>query len=98
LDTLLGRRIPQGSLLDLAADFGLDLYDKRSGRGYEYQADDLGIQLMRRAGYNPQAAISVFKILQSATSGRQLPEFLQDHPITESRIHALVQKYQLTPQ
>src|SRR5690606_21149676 len=59
LDTLLGRRIPQGSLLDLAADFGLDLYDKRSGRGYAYQAADLGIQLMRRAGYTPQAAISV---------------------------------------
>jgi predicted Zn-dependent protease len=97
LDTLLMRRAaPHGSLLEVAANLGLDLYDKRSGRVYEYQADDAGIQLMTKAGYNPQAAIEVFRILQSAAPDRQVPEFLQDHPITESRIRMLIQKYKLS--
>lgn len=97
LDFLFVRRYAaEGSLLELAANLGLDLYDKRSGRVYEYQADDAGIQLMSKAGYNPQAAIEVFKILQSASPGRGVPEFFQDHPITESRIRMLVQKYKLS--
>lgn len=97
LDSLLLRRyVPQGGLLDLAKNWGFELYDKRSGRVYEYQADDVGIQLMAKAGYNPQAAIEVFKILQAGTPNSRTPEFLLDHPITESRIHALVQKYKLS--
>lgn len=96
LDTLFLRRyVSQGSLLELAANLGLQLYDKRSGRVLEYEADDIGIQLMSKAGYNPQAAIEVFKILQAATP-QGVPEFLQDHPITESRIRVLVQKYKLS--
>ncbi len=97
VDQLLVRRYaPEGSLLNMASQLGLNLYDKRASRGYEYQADDLGIKLMTRAGYNPQSAIDVFNILQAATPGGQVPEFLQDHPITNSRIQALVQKYKLS--
>src|SRR5262249_17238410 len=94
LDTYLVRRYTtQGSLAQLASELGIGLVDKRSSRGYEYQADDLGVKLMAQAGYNPQAAIRVFDILKAATPGNQTPEFLQDHPITDSRIRALVQKY-----
>lgn len=97
LDALLLRRyVPEGSIVGMAKDLGISLYDKRSSRVYEYEADDLGIQLMTRAGYNPQAAIEVFGILQAATPGSRTPEFLQDHPITSSRIQALVQKYKLS--
>lgn len=97
LDTLLLRRyINQGSLGELAKNLGFTLYDKRSGRVYEYQADDVGIQLMNKAGYNPQGAIEVFKILEEATPGNRVPEFFQDHPITAARIEALVRKYKLS--
>lgn len=97
LDALILRRyIPEGTLVDMAKNLGLNLYDLRTGRHYEFQADDLGIQLMSRAGYNPSAALDVFQTLQAATPGSRTPEFLRSHPITESRIRALVQKYQLT--
>lgn len=99
LDTFLVRRYTaKGSMAQLASQLGIGLVDKRSSRGYEYQADDLGVKLMSQAGYNPQAAIKVFDILKAATPGSQTPEFLQDHPITDSRIRALVQKYKLTLQ
>jgi Zn-dependent protease with chaperone function len=97
LDQLLLRRyVSEGSLADMAAQLGINLYDKRNARVYEYQADDLGIQMMARSGYQTQSAIQVFQILQAATPGSRTPEFLQDHPITESRIRALAQKYNLS--
>lgn len=98
LDNFLRRKTGEGSAIDLAARLGINMYDKRSSRVYEYQADDLGIQLMAKTGYRPQAAIEVFQILQAATPGSRVPEFLQDHPITDSRIRALVQKYNLSLQ
>ena len=97
LDSLFVRRYTQeGSLAQLASELGIGLVDKRSSRGYEYQADDLGVKLLTQAGYNPQSAIEVFGILQAATPGNRTPEFLQSHPISESRIRALVQKYKLS--
>lgn len=92
------RYTAQGSLAQLASELGIGLVDKRSSRGYEYQADDLGVKLMAQAGYNPQAAIQVFDILKAATPANRTPEFIQDHPITDSRIRALVQKYKLSTQ
>ncbi len=94
---LLRRYVREGSLADVAKNLGIQLYDKRSSRVYEYEADDAGIQLMVRSGYNPQAALEVFNILKAATAGNRTPEFLQSHPITESRVRALAQKYQLSP-
>ena len=47
-------------------------------REYESQADILGVQLMARAGYNPQSMANMFKTL--AAQGGGGPEFLSDHP------------------
>ncbi len=91
------RYVGKGTPLDSATRFGLGLVDMRSSRGYEYQADDLGVRLMSEAGYNPEAAIQVFAILKANTPANQTPGFLMDHPITDDRIQALVRKYQLQP-
>lgn len=99
LDAFVIRRyVGQGSPMDLATQFGLNLVDKNSSRGYEYQADDLGVHLMTQAGYDPEAAIQVFDILKANTPSNQTPGFLMDHPITDDRIRALVQKYKLKPE
>ena len=90
--------VAAGSLGDLAARFGIGLVDTHSSRGFEYQADDLGVRLMSEAGYNPEAAIQVFDILKANTPPNQTPGFLMDHPITDDRIKALVKKYKLQPE
>lgn len=96
LDNFLVRRFTRdGGLLQMASRLGVGLVDKRSSRTLEYQADDLGVRMMKNAGYNPKAAIQVFSILKAATPNNGTPEFLQSHPITDSRVRALAEKYKL---
>lgn len=96
LDFFLARKVGSNSLLATASRLGINLVDLKSSRGYEYQADDLGVQLMSKAGYNPQAAIQVFDILEANNPTRNAPGFLLSHPISRSRIEALVKKYKLS--
>jgi predicted Zn-dependent protease len=96
LDSLFLRKVGDNSILGMASKLGINLIDLKSSRGYEYQADDLGVKLMTQAGYDPQAALKVFAILKANTPTSGTPGFLMDHPITEDRIQALVKKYKLS--
>lgn len=96
LDFFLSRKVGENSVLAMASRLGINLVDLKSSRGYEYQADDLGVQLMAKAGYNPQAAIQVFDILEANAPTQGKPGFLLSHPISRDRIEALVKKHQLT--
>lgn len=54
----------------------------------ETQADKIGLDLMTRAGYIPEASISVWEKM-IALGGPQAPEFQSDHPSHENRIATL---------
>jgi len=68
----------------------------RNGRGDELESDELGVQFMIDAGYNPEAMIGVMKILKTAAGPNRTPEFQSTHPDPENRIEkirAAIKKY-----
>ena len=58
------------------------------GRLQESESDNIGVQLMAQAGFNPQASIDLWHNMASASEG-QPPEFLSTHPSHETRISDL---------
>ena len=96
VNSLLSRYTGNSGLGNLAAQLGVGAIDKKYSRDYEYQADDLGVQLMSKAGFQPCGALNVFDVLSANTTKSRVPEFLQDHPLDKSRVSVLVKKYQLT--
>jgi predicted Zn-dependent protease len=59
-----------------------------NGREQEREADKIGLELAARAGFNPDAAITLWQKM-SAQGGAKQPEFLSTHPSNENRIAEL---------
>jgi predicted Zn-dependent protease len=57
-------------------------------REAEAEADAFAVQVMPKAGWDPQGLVSFFQTLSQETKGGRPPEFLSSHPTTESRIEA----------
>ncbi|MFH1282249.1 MAG: M48 family metallopeptidase [bacterium] len=58
-------------------------------RKHEYEADRIGLILMAKAGYHPQAAPDFWKRMLQYSTGQKPPEFLSTHPNDEKRIQEL---------
>jgi metalloendopeptidase OMA1, mitochondrial len=60
-------------------------------RAKEKEADYIGLMYMARAGYDPQAAVSVLEALEGFAAGQPSePAFLSTHPSHPERILALM--------
>jgi len=57
-------------------------------REAESEADAFAVKVMPGAGWDPRGLVSFFQTLQQQTKGGRPPEFLSNHPATESRIEA----------
>jgi len=83
-----------GSLIAQGSNFGISTYFMKFSREYESQADILGVQLMARAGYNPQSMANMFRTLASQGGGGG-PEWLSDHPNPGNREQRILQEAKL---
>ena len=81
----LGLSSGQAQLAGLAGELGLSLPHSRT---QEAEADKIGLELMARAGYNPNAAISLWQKMMRHSGGRA-PQFLSTHPSPQNRISEL---------
>ena len=79
------------STAGLAAALAIQMPNSRTA---ESEADEIGIELAAKAGYNPNAAISLWQKMASAAGGGP-PQFLSTHPSPANRQQRLAE---LAPQ
>jgi predicted Zn-dependent protease len=72
--------------IGVGAQFGVVLPHSRA---HESEADIIGLDLMARAGFRPEASVDLWRNMGKASGGRQPPEFASTHPANETRIKQL---------
>jgi len=55
-------------------------------RAQEYEADRIGLIIMAKAGYNPQAAIGFWEKMRNTGDQSSVPAFLSTHPADDDRL------------
>lgn len=79
-----------GDLGNLAAGLGGQLLALQFSRSDESDADLVGLELAARAGFDPQASVSLWKKMGNATgAGQRGLAFLSTHPSGPARIREL---------
>lgn len=70
----------------IATTVGVQLPNSRQ---QEAEADRIGIELAAKAGYNPNAAVSLWQKMMQATGEKGRTDFLSTHPASAKRIESL---------
>ncbi|MCX7846614.1 MAG: M48 family metallopeptidase [bacterium] len=58
-------------------------------RKQEYEADEIGLIYMARAGYDPREAVTFWERFRQLSQGRNMPEWFSTHPADEKRVARL---------
>ncbi|MDB5897695.1 MAG: hypothetical protein JWP41_1297 [Ramlibacter sp.] len=78
-----------GQLGEVAANAGTQLLTLKFSRDDEIEADLVGLEIGARAGYNPQAAVSLWEKMGRASGSKGGPAFLSTHPTGPDRTRRL---------
>jgi predicted Zn-dependent protease len=70
----------------MAARFGSQLLSLTYSRQDESEADALGLVLSSRAGYKPEAGVTLWKKMMAESGGKSPPKILSTHPTNSDRI------------
>ncbi len=73
---------------ELAGTFSQAMFVLPNSRENEQEADFIGVELAARAGYDPQAALTLWQKMGQASSGGP-PQWLSTHPSNETRLRDL---------
>jgi predicted Zn-dependent protease len=84
--TLFG--LGQGSA-NLAATGYQALVATRFSRTDENEADQIGLELTARAGYDPRAGVTLWQKMMNANQGGRPPELLSTHPSEANRVQRI---------
>jgi predicted Zn-dependent protease len=86
-NTVGGSNVQQltGIFKDSIGDIVHTLVDKGYSRDQEFQADQMALQIMRNAGYDPRAFEGMLKVMESRLKSGGL-DFAKTHPNPEDRI------------
>ncbi len=68
-----------------AFQLGGNLLSLQFSRSDEVEADEVGLDLAARAGFNPRAGLSLWRKMAAAAKGAP-PEWLSTHPASSSRV------------
>ncbi len=72
--------------LGLGSQFGVLLPFSRK---HESEADNIGLDLMAKAGFNPTESVKLWENMAKASGGAAPPEFMSTHPSNQTRISDL---------
>ena len=86
---ILGTQNPQAGAAAFQATIGINAQAQINfTRANEKEADNIGMQLLARSGFDPKGMPGFFEKLQQGSKyyTGNAPEFLQTHPVTSNRI------------
>lgn len=75
-------------LLGVGAEYGILMPYSRE---QESEADIIGVDLMAKAGFDPQQSVTLWQKMEQASQGQQPIEFMSTHPAHATRIQNLQQ-------
>lgn len=85
ISSIAGFDSKERTIANVVGEYGLNLPFSRT---QETEADNIGTELMARAGYDPKEAVKVWEKMSAAGSS-STPEFMSTHPSNQSRIKNL---------
>ena len=74
------------AVLGFGVQVGLELPFSRT---HESEADQIGLDLMAKAGFNPEQAVTLWENMDAAAGGKRPAEFMSTHPSPQTRITQL---------